>query len=152
VVVRWGKTDGILVSKLLGHACFCTKPTENDALNAVMSRSNSCGFQTGSHAGLGASMSSSPSSLLRPRITLRCPASRWRLTLRPHLGRADAAFITANAVGHLQSLRTEHPCAALPPRCTRIRHAALALGPALFLIRWRMCTCAGDDFNGQARV
>jgi len=67
-----------------------------------------------------------------------------------HLRRADAAFITANAVDHLQSLRIEHPYAALPPRCTRIHHAALALGPALF--RWGMCTRAGDDFNGHARV
>ena len=70
----------------------------------------------------------------------------------PTLTTADAAFITANAVDRLESLRIEHPYAALPPRCTCIRHAALALGPALVLVRWDMCTHAGDDFNGHARV
>jgi hypothetical protein len=64
----------------------------------------------------------------------------------PVITTANANFIAVNTVTHLESLRIELPYAVLPSRCTHTRHAALAL------VRWDMCTHAGDNFNGHVCV
>ena len=68
---------------------------------------------------------------------LAAHSSTLKTLALPTLTVADAAAVAAHGCPRLEALRTEHPYATLPSRLlsARLRHVALAAGPAVALIR-----------------
>jgi F-box-like len=67
----------------------------------------------------------------------------------PTLTTADAALVAAHCSPRLKSLRTEHPYAALPALRLHLHHVALAVHPALTLVREQVGMLSGIGMRGR---
>jgi hypothetical protein len=83
---------------------------------------------------------------------LAAHSDELRALALPTLTTAEAALVSAHCCHRLLSLCTEHPYSALPALLMHLRHVALAIGPALTLMRSRLGAGASGASGKLERV
>jgi hypothetical protein len=99
--------------------------------------------RTSSHSSSRASQSPPSSQRCSPHSARTLRSQRSRYQHSPQRTRPSSQAC-------LESLRMEHPYAAVPPLSTHLRYAALAPAPAVALLRQEMSASAVDGRDGCA--